>query len=139
MIGNDEGDDPPGMLGSRALVCGIRCRLGLIQDPVHGFLQEPPAARPLPVELRQNGARGPYQRFARREDLHDAAVALYLPVRAFLDVARAQPHVVGIGEVQVRQGIGLRVFEKPAGRSYKCACGLRLILGIGPGYLLLIS
>lgn len=81
--------------------------------------ENPPAARPLPAGLRQHRAREPYQGFPRREDLHDAAAALYLPVRAFLDVVRAQPHVVGVGEVRIRQGIGLCILEKPAGsRAY---------------------
>ena len=61
MTGNDEGDDPQGMLGHRALVCGLRCGFALVQDLVHGFLGEPPAARPLPAGLREDRAREPYQ------------------------------------------------------------------------------
>lgn len=77
-----------------------------------GLLREPPPGRPVLVHLGEHCAQHPYQRLPRREYLHGAAPPLEIAVGALLDVVRAQAPMVGIGEVQVGQGVGLGVLEQ---------------------------
>ena len=83
----------------------------------HLPLREVARAGPCLGLVAHDGAHEPEQRALRREDLHHARAALYLPDGALLHVVGAQALPVRRREVKVRERVGLRLLEHPR-RAY---------------------
>lgn len=112
VVGHHERNYPGRMLGGGALVGGRgRVHLGALHGPADGVVVEPAAARPVLVHLGEHRSHHPDERLPAREHLDDAAAALELAVGALLNVVGAQPDVVLVGEVEVRQRVGLGLLE----------------------------
>lgn len=79
----------------------------------HLPLREVARAGPCLGLVAHDGAHEPEQRTLRREDLHHARAALYLPVGALLHVVGVQVLPVRRREVKVRERVGLRLLEHP--------------------------
>ena len=99
---------------------------------------EVPGLRPGLVLVAHHRSRQPEQGLLRGEHLNDAAAALDLAVGPFLDVVGPEPLPVVLGEVEVGQGVGLRLLQERRGPG---AAGLQHLAGDvvhgpdGPGVL----
>lgn len=67
---------------------------------------------PVLVYLGEHRAEHACERSSGREDLHHAAAALELAIGLSLHAVGAQAFVVGMGEVEVCQGIGLCLLQE---------------------------
>lgn len=73
--------------------------------------------QPLFVHVYEHRPHKALERLCRREHADHLGAAPDLLVGALLDIVGPQSHVVPVGEVEVREGVRLRILEQLAGVS----------------------